>query len=174
MLVSPERRSDSSSKSRRNLRRRLASWRRREESLWQDHVKQRRTGKQWEGSESLCVEEQTYHLSNGLWTLIKNPNMILKTKKLFLKSCSRLEEGSRDNNRLRCQLDLLLADKEQHHVTLEHLHKTINDLKSENKGTLEVWQKLRFDPRLKNCRLRFPIWNRLNFKEIFVSFRIRY
>nr|XP_026695707.1 myosin-8 isoform X3 [Ciona intestinalis] len=50
----------------------------------------------------------------------------------------RVEDGGRENNKLRCQLDLLLADKHEHQVTLDHLHKTINAVKDEKDDVLKL------------------------------------
>ncbi|XP_076815768.1 uncharacterized protein LOC143461781 isoform X2 [Clavelina lepadiformis] len=50
----------------------------------------------------------------------------------------KIEDVTREANRLRCQLDLMLADKEQHHVTLEHLQKSIKDLNDQLKTTTEL------------------------------------
>jgi len=52
-----------------------------------------------------------------------------------------MDERGRESSRLRCQLDLLLADKKQHHITIEHLNKAIKDLKDESQGNVEVWMR---------------------------------
>ena len=52
--------------------------------------------------------------------------------------CFRIDEVTHESTRLRCQLDLLLADKQQHHVTLQHMHKSIKDLKEQLKNKSEV------------------------------------
>ena len=53
----------------------------------------------------------------------------------------RIEETTHESTRLRCQLDLLLADKQQHHLTLQHMHKSIKDLKEQLKNKTEVSKK---------------------------------
>jgi len=50
----------------------------------------------------------------------------------------RIEDVTHESTRLRCQLNLLLADKQQHHVTLQHMHKSIKDLKEQLKNKTEV------------------------------------